>query len=183
MSSSKTVIGLFTMAVVITAGCGYVDDPIEFQAMNLPGMRPPPPVVLPGAADSTISNRFNSVSEDSLDGPSAMRWSDKYDELSDKYTLLTENNLALTKERNDLKKRLMVFEAELNDTRQELSDANLFLQDMHKELTQWKGDVLGFRDEMRLADGAQINALTKILKLLGAETSESLAMASGNTKP
>lgn len=41
---------------------------------------------------------------------------------------------------------------------------------MQKELTNWKSDVLGFRDEMRKAQKAQIDALTHIVTLLGGET-------------
>jgi len=36
-------------------------------------------------------------------------------------------------------------------------------------LNNWKTDILGFRDEMRDAETAQLEALLKILKVLGGE--------------
>ncbi len=40
---------------------------------------------------------------------------------------------------------------------------------MQVELVKWKSDVLGFRDEMRKAQSVQLQALTRIMKILGAE--------------
>jgi uncharacterized protein YeaO (DUF488 family) len=54
-------------------------------------------------------------------------------------------------------------------TEKELAEANEFLQQMHVELNKWKSDVLGFREEMRQAQQAQLEALAKILRVLGAE--------------
>ena len=51
----------------------------------------------------------------------------------------------------------------------ELDEANAFLQQMHLELSEWKTDVLGFRDEIRKSQKAQLEALGKILSVLGAE--------------
>ena len=184
MNSAKAIMLLTVAAVVVTTGCGYIDDPIELETIEIPMLHSPRrPVVVPAVADPTIANRFTSVDEQSLDADSAMKWSERYDDLSAKYMSLAEENIALTKERNELTKRMMALETDLKATKGELDDANLFLQDMHRELTKWKGDVLGFRDELRDADGAQLNALTKILKLLGAETTGPLAMGSANLTP
>jgi len=62
--------------------------------------------------------------------------------------------------------------AQLSQTQKELEEANEFLQKMHVELNQWKADVLGFRDEMRKAEAAQLQALGKILRILGAEPAD-----------
>lgn len=183
MSSIKVISVVFAAVVILTASCGYVDEPIALEAIEMPRMRSPePPTVAAAPADTTIANRFANV-EERVEGGGMMRWSEKYESLSEKYTTLTEDNLNLTKANSELKRKLMSLEAELNTTKRELEDANLFLQDMHKELTQWKGDVLGFREEMRNADGAQLVALTRILKLLGAEGTEPLAMAANGQKP
>jgi hypothetical protein len=40
---------------------------------------------------------------------------------------------------------------------------------MRIELNNWKTSILGFRDEMRQADIAQLETLLKILKILGGE--------------
>lgn len=180
MRSIKIVIALFILIGLFIAGCNYMDEPIEIQAIEIPIVRhrkqsqqQPIPQQLP--AQTAMENRFTDTTDDSTEG-SALRWSEKYDELSEKYRELTEENMAMTKERVTLKKKIMDLEQQLAGNKGELDDANLFLQDMHKELTQWKGDVLGFRDEMRNADGAQLKALTRILKVLGAELSEPVAM-------
>lgn len=41
---------------------------------------------------------------------------------------------------------------------------------MKIELNGWKSNILGFRDEMRNADKAQLQALMRILEALGGET-------------
>jgi hypothetical protein len=58
---------------------------------------------------------------------------------------------------------------ELKQARKELDEANAMLREMQTELAKWKADVLGYRDEMRTAQTAQIDALRRILRLLGAE--------------
>ena len=40
------------------------------------------------------------------------------------------------------------------------------------ELNNWKNDVLGFRGEMQDAQKAQLEALLKILKLMGGEVNQ-----------
>ncbi len=178
MRSITVILTLFITTAIFIAGCEYVDEPIQIQAIDIPiiGQRKQnQPQPLP--AETALENRFTDT--DNSAAGSALMWSDKYDQLSEKYRDLTEENMTMTRERITLKKKVMDLEAQLASTELELDDANLFLQDMHKELTQWKGDVLGFRDEMRQSDSAQINALTRILKVLGAELSEPVAI---NTK-
>ena len=52
-------------------------------------------------------------------------------------------------------------------TQKELADANDLLREMRQGLDKWKSDVLGFRQEMRAAQKAEIEAMIKILTLLG----------------
>jgi 2-oxoglutarate dehydrogenase E2 component (dihydrolipoamide succinyltransferase) len=58
---------------------------------------------------------------------------------------------------------------ELKQARKELDEANAMLREMQTELAKWKADVLGYRDEMRTAQTVQIDALRRVLRLLGAE--------------
>ncbi len=46
-------------------------------------------------------------------------------------------------------------------------------------LNNWKNDVLGFREEMRSAQTAQLQALMKILKALGGEPMTETAHSNG----
>jgi len=41
--------------------------------------------------------------------------------------------------------------------------------EMRIELNNWKTNILGFREEMRDADTAQLQALLRILNILGGE--------------
>jgi septal ring factor EnvC (AmiA/AmiB activator) len=51
----------------------------------------------------------------------------------------------------------------------ELTDANNMLVELRKELDRWRANVLGFRQEMREAQQTQLEALAKIMKMLGGE--------------
>ena len=97
-------------------------------------------------------------------------------ELTDKYTKLLKEASdlkvkisELTTENNRLKKSGSEFDEKLQQAQKELSEANDLLVKMSIELNNWKVDVLGFRDEMRDAQKAQLEALHKILVVLGGE--------------
>ena len=62
--------------------------------------------------------------------------------------------------------------SKLEQAEKELSEANDLLVAMQRSLDNWKKDVLGFREEMRQAEEAQMKALVKVLSLLGAEPME-----------
>ncbi|MBM4019090.1 MAG: hypothetical protein FJ288_12305 [Planctomycetes bacterium] len=60
-------------------------------------------------------------------------------------------------------------QADLARAQQELTEANNLLIQMRQELDKWKADVLGFRDESRKVHEAELEALGKIMTLLGGE--------------
>ena len=64
---------------------------------------------------------------------------------------------------------VVALDAQLKQAQKELNEANILLIEMRVELNNWKVDILGFRDEMRDAEKAQLEALLKILKALGGE--------------
>ena len=90
---------------------------------------------------------------------------------------LRQDNSALKLENADLNRQISELNTELDTARTELTEANEFLQQMHAELGKWKADVLGYRDEMRRAQVAELEALKKILKILGAELTEPIQQA------
>jgi small-conductance mechanosensitive channel len=93
-------------------------------------------------------------------------------ELSKKYAILSEKMAVLEKKNHDLlteNRRLTTLEPQLQQTQKELTEANDLLVEMHIELNNWKVNVLGFRDEMRDAEKAQLEALLKVLNILGGE--------------
>ena len=121
--------------------------------------------------DPTLKKRFaDGTTAGATD--SALAWSQKYEELLKQQQQQAEKNQAIVTENSDLKQTLSTLQGEMAKTKKELDEANVFLQDMHRELTQWKADVLGYREEMRQVQSAQMEALIRILKVLGAETTD-----------
>jgi len=100
---------------------------------------------------------------------SAIELSGKYARLSEEAATLRQENQSITAKNQHFKEQVTTLEAQLQQTQKELSEANDFLIEMRVELNNWKTDVLGFRDEMREAEKAQLEALIKILTALGGE--------------
>jgi len=119
---------------------------------------------------------------------SAMELSEKYAKLSDEASSLREKIQNLTAENNRLKEQLTDTETRLQKAEKELTETNDLLVQMRIELNNWKVTILGFRNEMRDAQKAQLEAMMKILSALGAEVKTELAdvnteAADSNTAP
>ena len=110
------------------------------------------------------------ISENAVD--SALIWSEKYSQAMERLMRLQQQNRELEQRNKQLLEQLTKAESELRQTQQELTDANELLLEMRKELKLWKENVLGFRDEIRTAQHAQIKALEKVIRLLGGEVVE-----------
>lgn len=100
---------------------------------------------------------------------SAIELSEKYARLSDQAATLRQENQRLTSENEALRQQTTALEAKLKQTQKELSEANELLIEMLTELNNWKSNILGFRSEMRQAAQAQLEALLKVLEILGGE--------------
>jgi chromosome segregation ATPase len=100
---------------------------------------------------------------------SAITLAKKHAELSEKTAVLQQKNHELVANNQQLKDRIAALEPELNQANKELAEANDLLIEMRIELNNWKTNILGFRDEMRDADKTQLQALLRILKVLGGE--------------
>ena len=100
---------------------------------------------------------------------SAMELTEKYAKISEEALALRERNKNLVDENDNLKEQSNRLEADLKKTQKELAEANDLLIEMQVELNNWKMDVLGFRNEIRQAETAQLEALLKILRVLGGE--------------
>ncbi len=98
---------------------------------------------------------------------SALELSEKYAKLSDQSTTLRQENQRLTTENETLQQQVAALAGKLKQTQKELGEANDLLIEMLTELNNWKSNVLGFRGEMRQAAQAQLEALVKILEILG----------------
>lgn len=100
---------------------------------------------------------------------SAIELSEKYAQLSDQTVSLREENQQLIAEKQTLLRQIDALETKLKQTQRELGEANDLLIEMLSELNAWKTNILGFRSEMREAAKAQLEALLKVLEVLGGE--------------
>lgn len=125
------------------------------------------------AKSQVLENRFSdSVIENKDAVGSAVYWAQKYEETTVKSESLSQKNADLTVENGTLKQQVGNLQKDLTKTKKELQDANEFLQEMELQLTQWKANILGYREETNKIHTKQLQALYRILKLLGAETIE-----------
>lgn len=163
----KITLIILTALTLGSFGCNIVDEPIEIMMPDLSK-----PKTQPSTAAAT-GERFTDPQADKSGAVErALMWSQKYDELSVKVEKLMERNSTLVEENVANKHQLAQLQIEYDQTKKELDEANTFLQEMHLELTRWKSDVLGFRNEIRKAQTTQLNALSRILRILGAEMVE-----------
>jgi len=118
------------------------------------------------------SNLRLSTTEGPTPVESAIALSDKYAKLSEEAVDLRQQKQNLDTENQRLKEELQSCSSQLEKVQKEISETNDLLADMRLELNNWKQNVLGYRDEMRDAEKAQLEALLKILKLMGAEINQ-----------
>jgi chromosome segregation ATPase len=119
---------------------------------------------------SPVVKRFQeSASQGRTVVESAIELSEKYAQLSEQTAQIREKNKDLINENTQLKNQVDALESELKKTQKELQEANQLLIDMLNEMNNWKTDILGFRSEMREAAKAQLEALLKVLEILGGE--------------
>ncbi len=121
----------------------------------------------------------------------ALAWSEKHAQAVEQLARQQETNQKLADQNRALESKVAALESDLTKTRQELKDANDLLIDLRRANEDWKTNVLGYRDEMRKAHGAEIEALHKVLRLLGGEVTDTSpasapdadGAASGGTNP
>ena len=68
-------------------------------------------------------------------------------------------------------------QGDLGKSQAELAEANKLLVEVRQEVQKWKTNVLGFRDEIRKANQVQLEALAKVLTLVGAGGPEGIGKA------
>ena len=161
LNNMKLVFIILSAVSLMVSGC-IVNEPEEVRVTP----------DLPGAWQSdNFAQRFMEATPQSPTVvESAIELSEKYANLSEEATLLKQQNQSLTAKNQQLREQLDTIEEKLRQTQSELSQANEAIFQINNELTNWKADVLGFRAEMRNAQTAQLQALFKILKVLGGES-------------
>lgn len=132
-----------------------------------------------------VEQRFHASTQQ---GPTAIEstieLSKKYAKLAEETLWLKEKNRELIEENKGLKRQITPLSADLEQTRKELAETTELVIDMRIELNNWKTDILGFRDEIRTAEKTQLEALLKILTILGGEVeTESNQIEAESVKP
>jgi DNA repair exonuclease SbcCD ATPase subunit len=173
MQTDKKIVLLLVSSflVLLQSGCQIPEKPVEV-------------IIPPNSTKGQKDFVARGFQESELQGPtaveSAIELSEKYAKLSKDAAVLWQKNQELVTKNHQLQNRVNTLEARLQQTQKELTEANDLLIEMRIELNNWKTDILGYRDEMRDAEKAQLEALLKILKILGGEIKEESAL-SGST--
>ncbi len=148
---------LLTVAALAIAGCTTPQGPADAGARA-------------GNARGAGAGRFSETPlENRTAVESAIELSEKYAKLSDQNVTLRQENQRLASENENLRQQVTALDDRLTQTQRELTEANDLLIEMLTELNNWKTNILGFRGEMRDAARAQLEALLKVLEILGGE--------------
>jgi len=171
MQTNKKTILLMILLVPIflLSNCVIVQEPPKVAVISDSMARLSSPKSEKQQGDSVAKRFQESASQQPTVVASAMELSKKHAILSEEAAVLRQENRDLTARNLQLKDQVVTLEAQLQQTQRELSEANDLLITMRIELNNWKTDILGFRDEIRDAETAQLEALLKILKVLGGE--------------
>lgn len=163
MATIAKIAAVWTVPLLLLAGSGCAAPQGRAESAATSTRRQPP-------ASPSGATRFQDTP---LEGrtavESAIELSEKYARLSDQTVSLREDNQRLTTENENLRQQIVTLEARLGQTQKELGEANELLIEMLTELNNWKTNILGFRSEMRQAAKAQLEALLKVLEILGGE--------------
>jgi hypothetical protein len=178
----KRLIAVLVPAAAAVAVAGCFEDQQRDAAVGMPLAAPA--ARSPGAPSPYLEKIAVEPPEtDERDVPpaveSALVWSERYARTVEDLAAEQRRNHELADQARKLMGQVAQLKAELDRTQRELADANDLLVTHRREIEKWKTDVLGFRDEMRGAHQVELEALLKVMKLLGAETPEPTAAASG----
>ncbi len=164
MKDKKITFFLSSTALIFLAGCLSPQD--SSKTAILSGLVDKS--VSPG--DEVIVQRFQQAAPQNPTAiETAIELSGKYAKLSEDAAILRQKNQHLINENQQLNDENTTLEIQLQQTQKELTEANNLLIDLRIELNNWKTDIMGFREELRQADIEQLQALIKILEVLGGE--------------
>ena len=138
-----TIPAIALCVAMLATSCRVIEERIIYESPP----EPPPPSAAAQPNAEIIERRFVSPDTQSDAVQSAVAWARKYEEAVEQNAALREQQNLLARQNNEMSLRLETANAELERTRKELAEANVFIQEMHAELNKWKADVLGYREE------------------------------------
>ena len=134
---------------------------------------PPPPPAAPVRTEAQYLQHATVAKETEAPLPtaieSALLLQDKYSRTLEDLNREQQRNRDLADQNQKVAASAAKLQSELAQAQQELTEANNLLVQMRQELDKWKSDVLGYREETRRAHEAELEALAKVMTLLGAE--------------
>lgn len=174
-TNQKIMLSLISsLLMFLVSGCTVTKEPGKLSVQ--PGSIKQPQQKTETLSSSSVARRFQ---DPTTQGPtaveSAINLSKEYAKLSEEVAVLRRENQDLITRNRQYKDQNAALEAQLQQTQKELTEANDLMIEMRVELNNWRADILGFRDEMREADATQLQALLRILKILGGEVKEQTA--------
>jgi len=162
---------IFIIAILLISGCAS-ENKLDQANLN-------PDFPVPWKSDAFAQRFQEATTKNPTVVESAIELSDKYAKLIEEASYLKQENQSLASRNQQLKDQVTEIESKLRETQDELKDTTEVLVEMRLELNNWKTDVLGFREEMRNAQSAQLQALMKIMKALGGEPIVTTAHSNG----
>ncbi len=142
-----------------------VDNTVLAGDATRPGISVQPQATYLGQA--TLADKSTQANPSGVD--IALEWSAKYAQISEQLLKVQRENRELSDKNRSLEGEMNNLRRDLQGAQKELNDANAMLIEMRGQLEDWKKNVLGFRQEIRDAQRAQLEATAKVLKLLGGE--------------
>ncbi|MHC4070234.1 MAG: hypothetical protein ACYSR8_11805 [Planctomycetota bacterium] len=165
---------ILTLLIFLFSSCSITKEPGKFSLLPISAQQPQQNKKQPPT--NSVARRFQEPSSQSPTAvESAIELSQKYAKLSEEAAGLNQGNQDLITRNRQLKDQNTALKAQLQQTQKELTEANDLMIEMRIELNNWRTDILGFRNEMRDADTTQLQALLRILKILGGEVNEQSA--------
>lgn len=111
---------------------------------------------------------------------SAMQWAEKYAQAAKELIVANKRLQEMEKEQKALQTRLAKAQSENEALKREIRDANAMLAAMKTELKEWRNNVLGFRNEILASQKAQLQAMQRIMHLLGGEMAQPTGNSAGS---
>jgi len=164
VNKKSTFLTVCLLLIYLLSGCKLPDLPLK--------------VIFPAGPhepqhDQVTAKKFEDAgTQGETSKKSIIELSEKYTRLVEKSSVMQQKNQDLLTENKRLKEQIAIMEPQLKQTQKELTQANDQLIETNIELNNWKVSVLGFQNEMRSADKAQLEALIKIFEMLGGQIRE-----------
>ena len=96
-------------------------------------------------------------------------WRDRFLKETEKRQKLEDTRRQMEDKNRELTAANTSLAAERDQCKRELEEASAMMIRLNEDLKAWKKDVLGYRAEMRASHQETVQALARVMKLLGAE--------------